>query len=277
MNSNPVALDERIRVALNEIADSVSFDTSEPPRSPRRPRFRTVVALAAVVAIAIGIAAVVVRTQATHTSQRVAVSIPSSSASRPTTLGSLPPKPETIVGTEQTITTTEIPTDLTGVFSDGRDAFHPVAGTVHALSVNGGTAFVIGDVVSLKTAPPSFTFPAACSVYTGTAAIGGQGIGLEDNCVSLAAIENHSKQFVSYMPDFPKPSTDTFLWGHLPPSTAFVTLTFPNQPQQWERPIDGTVAFDVDTGPTYVLGRDPVPVMRAYDASGELLDKSFVP
>jgi hypothetical protein len=274
---------ERVRRAVNAVADQANSKESSswapsvvPARSSNaRNRRRSVLVVSVGVVLAIVVSGVVW----THRRSTPNVTVSATTTPTSATTSTVPPKPNVIVGVEQNIQLAALPTELADWFGPGRDQAHLVPGTqATGFSINGGTVFADADVASELLAFRGERFPARCIVSIGTLPLGGDGIGLEPVCMPIADLDARSMHLVDFIPSFPAPPTDSWVWAGLPDQTAFVTLDIPGLAEVWERPSADVAGFSITVPTSYngptdpIFPQDPVAVLRAYDRDGNLLD-----
>jgi len=273
-------IEDRLRRTFAAVASQIP-DASEGdvPAQPaggsghRRSRLGALSLLVAVTLLLLGTAVLVRAVQSKN--HRVVVNNGASSTQPPTTTSTT--RPRVVSGTEQRI---EAVANVSDSDNLNDHAGHLVAGTTaQRFSVDGATRFAISQVATFSPTPgvgqsPNESPPSVCLTYPGTVAIGGQGIGTQEDCAPLAQADPRGRQPIFLLPAFPKPVQDTTVWTQLPSKTAYVTFNSQGIAHLWERPVQRTVGFSVDT-PLRYQGPDfrsaPSPVMRAYDQHGNLL------
>jgi hypothetical protein len=251
-------IEDRLRRTYDTIAERTAVISTEPTDLEDAWPQRRNHTLAAAVVVAVLVTFAIAAAWATlGTRHRVVVTDgedrqPTTSTTVPTT--TLPATP-----TEQHLETVPLPPQLQGPFAPTGDLAQVEGTQMQALSVDGTTAFALGDI-----APSDFTqrnkIPTSHCV-----------IWLRPDGEKTAGCSG-AKSLVQALTQFPHPENDVVVWTGLPAGTAYVTLRQGNQFLR-QTPARNTVAFIIETRPRTTrdfIGQ--LARMRAYDIHGKLLD-----
>jgi hypothetical protein len=188
-----------------------------------------------------------------------------------------------------TTTTTTLPSDMPGTqetLLPGKQFDHSlsqfpwlsdvVKGTAHAFTVAGSPVFEVADQPPAGCEPAASTETEAEAIfYVGNGGLSGT-VSPQMGCQPIAPPNLVHGSLVEIINSWPKYDQSVFVWPNLPTSVAYVTYSRNGRTSFWETPLDGTVGFLVPWPAVYDASfaqwhDAPIPVLRSYDAEGQLL------
>jgi hypothetical protein len=226
-------------------------------------------AVVCVAALAVGVAVVANETGSSQ------VRVPAADSTTQTSR-SLASPPAVVTGTEQTLDRADMPSDLNMYFvPSSRVTNYTVkpGSAPHAFVVDGSPVFAVADV----TAGGPFD-DVANQTYPGVLVLtmpvsGSVGQGISSWYRSDAQLADAPNSLINEW-DWPVPR-QRWIWTRVPASAEYVTLTYGNDVQLWQRPLDGVAAFSFPIPDAQMNApaspSDPVPHLVAYAADGTVL------
>jgi hypothetical protein len=258
-------LEDRLRRVFDAVANVHAPRVTEQRKARAEiPRRRPLVATIAVGCVAALVAGVALTISHRASGRHVVIAAPTTS---------MPRRPTRVAGEEQTITAARSDPALQPATHD----LSRILGSPRTFVVNDGPDFVLTDGTPTRAwRSVAAGTPATCVSYMGTLAQGGQGSGIQVECLALRVPDRPGQQAVFLLPAVPRTPYDTTVWAHLPAGTAYVTCTVRGVADLWERPVDGTAAFQIawpsnDTKDYESALHAPTPILRAWTANGELI------